>query len=104
VGPAIVTADEVPDPQALGGELKINGRTASQGNTRDMRCSVARLIEYLSHYVTLDPGDLIMTGSIGTFDHPPEAPINCGDLLEADIEAVGTLVSRVVAWSSHRAM
>lgn len=104
VGPAIVTADELPDPQALEAELKVNGRMVSQGNTHDMRCSVARLIEYLSQYVTLDPGDLIMTGSIGTFGHPPEAPINCGDLLEADIEAVGTLVSRVVAWSSHRAM
>jgi 2-keto-4-pentenoate hydratase/2-oxohepta-3-ene-1,7-dioic acid hydratase in catechol pathway len=97
VGPAIVMADEVPDPQALGAELKLNGRMVSQGNTRDMRCSVARLIEYLSQYVTLDPGDLIMTGSIGTFDHPPEAAINCGDVLEAQIEAVGTLMSRVVA-------
>jgi 2-keto-4-pentenoate hydratase/2-oxohepta-3-ene-1,7-dioic acid hydratase in catechol pathway len=96
VGPAIVTADELPDPQALGAELKVNDRTLSQGNTRDMRCSVARLIEYLSRYVTLDPGDLIMTGSIGTFDHPPEAAINCGDVLEADIDSVGTLVSRVV--------
>jgi 2-keto-4-pentenoate hydratase/2-oxohepta-3-ene-1,7-dioic acid hydratase in catechol pathway len=96
VGPFIALKDEIPDPQDVGAELRVNGKIVSKGNTRDMRCSVARLIEFLSQDITLEAGDLISTGAIGTFDYPPEAPIRVGDVIEAEIERIGVLRNTVV--------
>ena len=97
VGPFIALKDEIPDPQRVEAELRVNGKVVSKGNTRDMRCSVARLIEFLSRDITLEAGDLISTGAIGTFDYPPEAPIKVGDVIEAEIEKIGVLRNTVVA-------
>jgi len=97
VGPFIALKDEIPDPQDVEAELRVNGKVVSRGNTRDMRCSVARLIEFLSRDITLDAGDLISTGAIGTFDFPPEAPVKVGDVIEAEIGKIGVLCNNVVA-------
>lgn len=77
LGP-LVAADEVPDPQALDLQLTVNGEVRQQGSTRDMIFPFAFVISYLSHIFTLEPGDLIYTGT-------PEGvgPVRPGDVLEA---------------------
>ena len=97
VGPFIALKDEIPDPQDVEAELRVNGKVVSKGNTKDMRCSVARLIEFLSQDITLDAGDLISTGAIGTLEFPPEASVKVGDAIEAEIGKVGVLHNSVVA-------
>ena len=97
VGPFIALKDEIPDPQDIEAELRVNGQVVSKGNTKDMRCSVTRLIEFLSQDVTLDAGDLISTGAIGTLEFPPEASVKVGDVIEAEIGKVGVLHNSVVA-------
>lgn len=88
LGPWLVSADEVPDPQALGLRTRVNGRVVQQGHTRDMIHSVAALIEYLSGFMTLMPGDIILTGT-------PEGTVNCaaGDAVECEIDGIGTLLN-----------
>jgi 2-keto-4-pentenoate hydratase/2-oxohepta-3-ene-1,7-dioic acid hydratase in catechol pathway len=97
VGPFIALKDEIPNPQDVEAELRVNGKVVSKGNTRDMRCSVARLIEFLSQDITLEAGDLISTGAIGTLEYLPEAPVKVGDVIEAEIGKVGVLRNSVVA-------
>jgi 2-keto-4-pentenoate hydratase/2-oxohepta-3-ene-1,7-dioic acid hydratase in catechol pathway len=97
VGPFIALQDGLADPQGLRAELRVNGTVVSMGTTSEMRCSVARLIEFLSEDITLKPGDLISTGAIGTFAHPPEASVVVGDVIEAEIEHIGVVRNRVVA-------
>jgi len=96
VGPFIALKDEIPDPQDVAAELRVNGKVVSKGNTRDMRCSVARLIEFLSQDITLEAGDLISTGAIGTLEYLPEAPVKVGDVIEAEIGKIGLLRNSVV--------
>lgn len=88
LGPWLVSADEVPDPQVLGLRTRVNGRVVQQGHTRDMIHSVAALIEYLSGFMTLMPGDIILTGT-------PEGTVNCaaGDAVECEIDGIGTLLN-----------
>lgn len=92
LGPHLVTADEVPDPNRLDMWLKVNGEIRQQSNTQHMVYDVARLIEFTSAFYTLMPGDIIMTGT-------PEGvgPVKPGDLIEAHIESVGDLSIRVAA-------
>jgi 2-keto-4-pentenoate hydratase/2-oxohepta-3-ene-1,7-dioic acid hydratase in catechol pathway len=74
IGPYLVTADEVPDPQNLDLWLAVNGEPMQRGNTRHMIFSVAQLVSYLSHYMTLLPGDVICTGTppgVGMGKKPP---------------------------------
>ena len=97
VGPFIALRDEIPDPQNLKAELKVNGDVVSKGNTSAMRVPVAGLIEFLSQDITLEAGDLISTGAIGTVEYPPEAGVRVGDVTEATIEKIGTLRNTVVA-------
>ncbi len=90
VGPALVTADEIPDPHALQLQLWVNGERRQDGNTRDMIWNVPRLIEYASHVMTLHPGDLLSTGT-------PDGvgPLKAGDEVVIDIERIGRLSVRV---------
>lgn len=87
---ALVAAREVPDPQALDIELKVNGEVKQSGNTGDMIFSVAHLVAYCSQIFTLMPGDLIYTGT-------PEGvgPVRDGDVLEATITGFPPLRVRV---------
>jgi len=96
-GPCIVTADAVPNPQKLKMTLKVNGETKQNGSTGQQIFPVAAVVAFISDIVTLEPGDLISTGTpagvgnaTGTYLHP-------GDRVEAWIESIGTLVSPVVA-------
>jgi 2-keto-4-pentenoate hydratase/2-oxohepta-3-ene-1,7-dioic acid hydratase in catechol pathway len=93
LGPYMVTPDEVPDPQALDIECWVNGQRMQQANTHDMIFSVARLIHYTSHYMTLEPGDLIATGTpagVGAFRQPP-VWLRAGDRVEVSVQGLGTL-------------
>jgi 2,4-diketo-3-deoxy-L-fuconate hydrolase len=74
IGPWLVTADEVPDPQNLDLWLEVDGRSYQRGSTKHMIFSVARLVSYISRFMSLQPGDIISTGTppgIGMGQHPP---------------------------------
>ncbi|MFE0643155.1 fumarylacetoacetate hydrolase family protein [Streptomyces sp. NPDC058877] len=97
-GPAVVTADEIPDPMALDLSLRVNGVTKQKSNTRHMLFPIARLIADISSGVTLEPGDVIATGSpagVGAGMVPPEF-LHPGDTVEATVEGLGTLTNPVV--------
>lgn len=97
-GPWIVTSDEVPDPRNLRLRLSVNGETKQDGMTADMIFDVATIIETLSHVLTLEPGDLIATGTpagVGFGRTPPEF-LRPGDMMESTIEGIGTLRNRIV--------
>ncbi|WP_326539545.1 fumarylacetoacetate hydrolase family protein [Pseudorhodoferax sp.] len=88
LGPWLVSADEVPDPQALALQTRVNGAVVQQGSTADMIHGVAALIEYLSEFMTLEAGDIILTGT-------PEGTVNCnaGDEVVCEIAGIGRLVN-----------
>lgn len=97
-GPAVVTADEVADPMALDVELRVNGVTKQKSNTRHMLFPIARLIADISSGMTLEPGDVIATGSpsgVGAGMVPQEF-LTPGDTVEATVELIGTLSNPVV--------
>ena len=91
LGPWLVSADDVPDPQALALRTRVNGQVTQQGHTRDMIHGVAALIEYLSSFMTLSAGDIILTGT-------PEGVVNvkAGDVVETEIDGVGCLVNTLI--------
>ena len=98
LGPALVTADEIPDPQTLDLSTSVNGKTLQQGNTADMIFSVAELISELSQDVTLLPGTVILTGTppgSGISQSPPIFLAD-GDVVEVRIESIGVLRNLVV--------
>jgi len=95
IGPYIVTADEVPDPQALDIRCIINGQVMQSSNTQHMIFSIAYLISFLSQAFTLLPGDIILTGTpdgVGKFRNPPVF-LQPGDKMVVEIEKVGRLVN-----------
>jgi 2-keto-4-pentenoate hydratase/2-oxohepta-3-ene-1,7-dioic acid hydratase in catechol pathway len=97
MGPWIVTRDEIADPQNLALQCRVNGVLKQNGHTRDMIFDVATIIEVLSRGMTLEPGDVISTGTpagVGFARTPPEY-LNPGDLVECEIEDIGTLRNRV---------
>ncbi|MGP3983569.1 fumarylacetoacetate hydrolase family protein [Streptomyces sp. KR80] len=97
-GPAVVTADDVPNPMALDLSLRVNGVTKQKSNTRHMLFPIARLIADITSGVTLEPGDVIATGSpsgVGAGMVPPEF-LTPGDTVEATVEGIGTLTNPVI--------
>ena len=101
LGPALVTADEIPDPQSLGIRCMLNGETMQTGNTSDMIFGVAELIAFLSRDTTLLPGTLILTGTppgVG-FARQPPVFLAAGDRVRIEIDGIGALENPVVAAS-----
>jgi 2-keto-4-pentenoate hydratase/2-oxohepta-3-ene-1,7-dioic acid hydratase in catechol pathway len=99
LGPALVTAGEMPDPQALDVRCSLNGHEMQHGNTADMIFPVAELIAFLSRDTTLLPGTVILTGTppgVGFARQPPRF-LTEGDRVAVDIEGVGRLQNPVVA-------
>lgn len=97
-GPAVRTADEVPDPQTLALGLKVNDEVKQKGTTAHMLFTVAELIADISSGMTLEPGDVIATGSpqgVGAAQNPPQF-LRPGDVVEATVEGIGTLRNPVV--------
>jgi 2-keto-4-pentenoate hydratase/2-oxohepta-3-ene-1,7-dioic acid hydratase in catechol pathway len=96
MGPWMVTREAIPDPMHLRIQTRVNGEQRQDGNTREMIHSIPKLISYLSQ-ITLDPGDIIATGSPSGGAHAnPEWLLNAGDVLECEIEGVGVLRNGVV--------
>ncbi len=98
LGPWIVTADEISDPQQLTVRLRINGVLKQEGSTKDMIYPVSTIISILSQGMTLEPGDIIATGTpsgVGFARKPPEF-LQPGDLMETEIEGIGLLRNAVV--------
>lgn len=96
VGPYLVTKSEIADPQALRLTLSLNGETMQDGNTADMIHDVNALVAYCSQTFTLEPGDMILTGTplgVGKAQNPPRF-LKDGDEITATIEGIGTLVNR----------
>ena len=91
MGPCIVTADEITDPQNLALELRLNGEVRQKANTADMIFSVAELIAFVSVFLTLEPGDLISTGTPSGIGKSSGRFLKPGDVLEAEIENIGIL-------------
>lgn len=99
LGPWLVTRDDVPDPQNLAMWLTVNGHRYQDGNTRTMVFDVAALVSYISHFMSLLPGDVISTGTppgVGLGQTPP-VYLRAGDVMELGIAGLGTQRQRVVA-------
>lgn len=96
MGPCVLPADELPDPQTLHMTLKVNGNTEQDGSTAEMVFPVAAIIEFISSFVTLVPGDIISTGTTSGVGHAKGKFLKAGDVMEAWIEEIGTLRSPVV--------
>ena len=90
IGPWLVDAADVPDPQALALSTTVNGQVTQRGSTKDMIFDVPFLIEYFSSFMTLSPGDLILTGT-------PDGVVDCkhGDVIVTEIERVGALMNTI---------
>ncbi len=93
LGPVVVTRDEIPDPQTLKISLTVNGETMQDGHTSDMIFTVKALIAYISAFITLEPGDVILTGTpSGTgMGMKPQRFLKDGDVVTASIEGIGDL-------------
>jgi len=98
MGPVVVTADEIPDPQDLNLRCRVNGELKQDSNTRHMIFDVATIISVLSRGMTLEPGDIIATGTpsgVGFARQPPEY-LRAGDVVECEIDGIGRLRNRLV--------
>ena len=101
LGPELVTADEVGNPHALAIKLRLNGQTMQDSNTGQMIFTAADLLTYLSQVFTLEPGDLVFTGTpsgVG-FARKPPVFLKAGDVVEVEIDKLGVLRNPVVQGS-----
>ena len=92
LGPWLVDAADVPDPHALQLRTWVNGVVTQQGNTRDLISDIPALIEYLSEFMTLNPGDVILTGTPDGVEN-----VNVGDEVITEIEGIGRLANTIVS-------
>nr|WP_249403841.1 fumarylacetoacetate hydrolase family protein [Sphingomonas sp. CFBP 13720] len=104
VGPWLVTADEAGDPQALSMWLSVNGRRMQNGSSATMIFTVAQIIAYLSQFMTLEPGDIITTGTppgVGLGQKPEPWYLKAGDVVTLGIERLGEQRQDFVAWAAR---
>ena len=96
LGPWLIDAADVPNPMNLALQTTVNGKLTQSGHTRDMIFDVPFLIEYFSSFMTLNPGDLILTGT-------PDGVVDCqpGDVIVTEIEGIGALENRIAAQSTE---
>ncbi|MFD9719356.1 fumarylacetoacetate hydrolase family protein [Streptomyces sp. NPDC059076] len=98
MGPAVVTADEITDPENLAIKTTLNGRLMQDGHTSDLLTGIAELIEQLSQYFAFEPGDVLSTGTpagVG-MGHKPPVFMHAGDEIRVSVEGIGELVNHVV--------
>lgn len=101
IGPWLVTADEIPNPQGLDMWLDVNGERMQVGNTRTMIFGVAKLVSYCSHFMTLLPGDIVATGTppgVAMSMKPEPRYLKPGDVMQLYIQGLGEQRQKVVAW------
>jgi 2-keto-4-pentenoate hydratase/2-oxohepta-3-ene-1,7-dioic acid hydratase in catechol pathway len=102
IGPWLVTADELPDPQNLALWLEVNGKRVQDGHTGTMVFGVAHLISYISRFMTLEPGDIISTGTppgVGMGQKPTPIYLKPGDTMRLGIAGLGEQRQTVHAWN-----
>jgi len=105
VGPWLVTADEVGDPQDLSMWLSVNGNKVQDGSTKTMIFGVAEIVAYCSTIMLLEPGDIITTGTppgVGLGQKPEPWYLKAGDVVELGIEKLGTQRQDFVAWEAGK--
>lgn len=98
LGPAIVTRDEIPDPQAIALRSSVNGETWQDSSTADMIFDIPTLLAFITRTITLEPGDLVATGTpagVGHFHQPPRY-LAAGDVVRCEIEGIGVLENPIV--------
>jgi 2-keto-4-pentenoate hydratase/2-oxohepta-3-ene-1,7-dioic acid hydratase in catechol pathway len=106
IGPWLVTTDEIKNPQNLDMWLDVNGERRQRGNTRTMIFGVTQLVADISRYMTLEPGDIITTGTppgVGLGMKPTPVYLKAGDLVELGIQGLGEQKQKVVAFKGRRA-
>jgi len=91
IGPRIASCDEIPDPHTLKIDLSVNGEVKQSSNTKYLLFKVPELLEYISKHFTMEPGDIVATGTPAGV-----GPVQPGDLIEATIENIGTLTNPVI--------
>jgi 2,4-diketo-3-deoxy-L-fuconate hydrolase len=99
LGPFLATRDEIADPQELMMRLSVNGKLQQNGSTHEMIFSVAELVSYISRFMSLQPGDVILTGTpagVGR-GHKPPVYLKAGDVVVASIDGLGEQTHKVVA-------
>src|SRR5215467_11660303 len=98
LGPYLATRDEIADPQKLSMRLAVNGETRQSGSTRDMIFSVAELVSYISRFMSLQPGDVILTGTPAgvALGQKPPVYLKAGDVVTASIENLGEQTHNVI--------
>jgi 2-keto-4-pentenoate hydratase/2-oxohepta-3-ene-1,7-dioic acid hydratase in catechol pathway len=96
MGPVLVTADELPNPQALNIVMRVNGQVRQSSNTSKMIFPVDQCIEVLSLAMTLLPGDIIATGTPDGVGAATGNFLKAGDRMEAEVEKIGVLANKVV--------
>lgn len=100
-GPWLVTSDEIPDPQKLDLWLDVDGQRMQSGNTATMVFSVAEIVSYVSHFITLHPGDVISTGTppgVGMGHKPEPVYLRPGQVMRLGIAGLGEQIQRTVAY------
>jgi len=105
IGPWMVTADEVGDPQNLAMWLSVNGKKMQNGSSKTMIFTVAQIVAYCSQFMTLLPGDVITTGTppgVGLGQKPEPWYLKAGDVVELGIEKLGEQRQEFVAWSAGK--
>lgn len=98
-GPVIVTTDDMPDPHVSAIKLRLNGKTMQSSNTNQMIFRVEQIVSYISQVFTVEPGDLIFTGTppgVGMAHKPEPVWLKAGDVAEVEIEGIGILRNPVV--------
>jgi len=101
IGPWLVTRDEVGDVQSLGMWLDVNGQRMQNGSTKTMIFGVAKLVSYISRFMTLEPGDIITTGTppgVGMGKKPEAIYLKPGDKIRLGIDKLGEQQQEVIAW------
>ncbi|MBA3823088.1 MAG: fumarylacetoacetate hydrolase family protein [Ktedonobacterales bacterium] len=101
LGPTLLTADAVPDPQDIPLTCQVNAAVMQASTTHEMIFTVAEILVHLSCFATLEPGDLVLTGTprgVGAFRQPPIS-LQPGDQVQCTIPGIGTLTNPVVAWA-----
>lgn len=101
IGPFLATSDEIADPENLGMWLKVNGVTKQNGNSNKLIFGIAHLVSYLSQFMTLEPGDVVSTGTppgVG-MGFKPSQYMKPGDVVELGIDGLGSSSQTAVAWS-----
>jgi 2-keto-4-pentenoate hydratase/2-oxohepta-3-ene-1,7-dioic acid hydratase in catechol pathway len=95
IGPYLLTADEVPDPQALAIQTRVNGEVRQKATTGDIIFTLAETIEWISQFLTLEPGDLIATGTPSGVGSTTQTYLKAGDVVEVEVEKLGVLRNTV---------